>query len=159
MEIVISRRVRGNTTSWSFNCHWDEQVFWCLNHQLPMWIGWVIAYLNPKHLALFWIYQWFAHPISKPQALSKLQYYHFPLIKCQISNTCAYRYIHLFCIFWEEWIHSTILWSEWYWSKVGSKIMGISMIVHFSGRCPPNNFVLIFMYFINYPTVACIDVK
>ena len=37
--------------------------------------------------------------------------------------------------------------------------MGISMIVHFNGRRPPNNLVLIFMYFINYLTVACIYVK
>ena len=33
------------------------------------------------------------------------------------------------------------------------------MIIHFSGRCPTNNLVLVFMYFINYPTFACIDVK
>ena len=37
--------------------------------------------------------------------------------------------------------------------------MSISMIVHFNGLCHPNNLVLIFMYFINYPTVTFIDVK
>ena len=37
--------------------------------------------------------------------------------------------------------------------------MGISMIVHFSGGCLPNNLLLIFMYFINDLTVNCIDFK
>ena len=137
-------RVRDDTTSWSFRCHWDEQVFWCLNYQLPMWIGGVIAYLYPKKLTLVWVYQLIFHPISKPQALSKLQYYHLPWIKCQSSNTCAYRYINLFFIFWEKWRHASLLQSELYWSKVGSKTMDTSMILHFSGRCPPNNLVLIF---------------
>ena len=48
MEIIISRRVRGNPTNWSFHCHWDKKVFWCLNWQLPMWISQVAAYSNPK---------------------------------------------------------------------------------------------------------------
>ena len=159
MELVASRRVRDDPTSWSFHYHCDEQVLWCLNSHIPMWIGRVIAYLNTKLLALVWVYQWFFHPISKPQAFSKIQYYHLPWIKCQINNTCAYRYIHLFWILWEEWRHIALLRSEWYWLRVGSKIMDINMILHFSGQCPPNNIVLIFMYFINYPTVAFIDVK
>ena len=145
MELVVSRRVRDDPTSLSLHYHWYEQVFWCLNSQLPTWISRVIAYLNPKLSALVWFYQLFFHPISKPQALSKLQHYHLPLIKFQRSNTCVYRYIHLFHIFWEECRHSAILWSELYWSKVGSKTTGISMIVNFSGRCPSNNLVLIFM--------------
>ena len=37
--------------------------------------------------------------------------------------------------------------------------MGISIIVHFSGWFPPNIIVLVFIYFNNYPTVACIDVE
>ena len=37
--------------------------------------------------------------------------------------------------------------------------MGVRMIVHFSGQSPPNNLILIFIYFINYPAVACIYVK
>ena len=143
MKLAVSRRVSDDLTSWSFHCHLDKQVFLCLNYQLPMWIGWVIAYLNPKLSALVWVYQWFLHPISKPQAFSKLQYYHLPWIKCQSSNTRAYSCIHLFWIFYEEWRHIAFLQSEWYWSKVGSKTMGISMIVHFSGWCPPNILVLI----------------
>ena len=143
MELVVSRRVHDEPTNWSFHCNWDEQVLWCLNYQLPMWIGRVIAYLNPKLLSLVWVYQWFFHPISKPQVLSKLKYCHLPWIKFQSSNTCSYCYIRLFWIFWEERRNSTLLQSEWYWSKVGFKTMGISMIVNFSGRCNPNNLVLI----------------
>ena len=56
-------------------------------------------------------------------------------------------------------MHTALLQNELYWSEVFSKTMGISMIVHFSGQRPPNNIVLIFMYFNNYPAVACIDVK
>ena len=115
VEIVVSRRVSDEPTSLSFHCHWYEQVFWWLNYQLPMWIGRFIAYLNPKLLALVWVYQWFFHPVSKPRALSKLQYYHLPWIKRQNRNTCAYRYINPFCIFWEEWRHSALLLSEWNW--------------------------------------------
>ena len=37
--------------------------------------------------------------------------------------------------------------------------MDISMLVHFSVQFLPDNLVLISMYFINYPTVAFIDVK
>ena len=159
MDLVVSRRVCDKPTSWSFHFHWYEQVFWYLDYQLPVWIGWVIAYLNSKLLVLVWIYQWFFYPISKPQALSKLQYYRLSKIKCQRSNTCAHRSIHMFCIFWEEWRHSALLWSEWYWSKVGSKTMGINIIVRFSGRWPPNNLVLVFMFFINYLKVVCIDVR
>ena len=159
MELVVSRTVCDDPTSWSFHYHWDEQVFWCLNYQLPMCIGWVIAYLNPKRLAFVWFYQWFFHTISIPQALSKLQCHHLPWIKRQRISTCAYRYIHMFCIFWEEWIHSTLLQSKCYWYKVGSKTMGIIMITHFIGGCPTNNLALVFMYFINYTTFACIDVK
>ena len=33
--------------------------------------------------------------------------------------------------------------------------MGNIMIVHFVGLYPPNNLVLFFMYFINYPEVYC----
>ena len=152
-------RVCDNPTSLYFHFNWDNQLFLCIDYHITIRIGQVIAYLNPKLLALVWVYRWFSHPISKPQALSKLQYYHILWIKFQISNTCAYRYINLFCIFWEEWRHSSLLRSEWYRSKVGSKTMGISMIFHFSGRCPTNNLVLVFMYFIYYPTVAYIDVK
>ena len=159
MEIVVSRRVCDDPKSWSFCIHWYEQVFWYLNSWLPMWIGRAIAYFNPKLPALVWVYQWFFYPVSKPQSLSKLQYYQRPWINCRISNNCEYRYIHMFCIFWEEWRHGVLLWSEWYWSKVGSKTMGISMIVHFSGRFPPNNLVLFCMHFINYPKVSYIDVK
>ena len=159
MELVVSRRVCGDTKSWSFHCNWDEKDFWWLNFQILMWIGWFIAYLNPKISALVWVYQWFLHPISKPQALYKLHYYHLPWIKFQISNTCAYSVINMFYLFWESWRHSALLWSEIYWSKVGSKTMGIRMMVHLNGRLPPNNLVLIFIYFINYPTFACIDIK
>ena len=28
MDLVVSRKVRYETTIWSFHCHWDEQVFW-----------------------------------------------------------------------------------------------------------------------------------
>ena len=159
MEIFVSIRVRDEPTSWSFHCNWDKHFFWCLNSQLPMWIVRVLAYLNPNFLALVWVYQWFFHPIPKPQALSKIQYYHLPWIKCQSSNTCEFRYIHLFHILWKALIQIALLQSEWYWSNVGSKTMGISMLVHFSGQWPPNNLVLIFMYFINHPMVACINVK
>ena len=67
-------KVCDDPTSWSFHCHWDKKVFWCLNYQIPMWISRVIAYFNPKLFVLVWVYQWFFHPISKPEALSKLQY-------------------------------------------------------------------------------------
>ena len=159
MELVINSRVSDEPTSQSFHFHWDGQVFWCLNYQLPMWIGLVIAYLNPKLLAMFWFYQWFLHPISKPQELYKLQYCHLTWIKYQSSKTCEYRYIHLLWIFWEEYRRSALLRSELYWPRVRSKTMGISMIVHFSGRCPPHNLFLFFMYFIICPTVACIYVE
>ena len=43
--------------------------------------------------------------------------------------------------------------------KFSPKQWFIIMIVHFSGWFPPKNLVLIFMYFIRYPTIACIDVK
>ena len=62
----------------------------------------------------------------------------------QHINISEYCYIKLFCIFWEEYRHSEILQNEWYWSKVFSKTMGISTIVHFSCWCPTNNLVLIF---------------
>ena len=159
MDLIVSRRVRNHPTRWSSHFHWVEQVFWCIKSQIPVWIGQVVADFNSKLPALVWVYHWFFHLISKPQVLYKLQYYHLHWIKCQISNTCAYRYINLLWILWEEWRHSEILQSEWYWSKFDSKTMVISMIVHFSGRCPPNNLVLIFILFINYPMVACIDVK
>ena len=100
MDHIVSRRVCDNPSSWSFYFHWGDQVFWCLNYQISMCIGRFIAYLNPKITALVWFYQWFFHPISKPQAFSKLQYYHLPWIKCQLSNICSYRYIHMFWILW-----------------------------------------------------------
>ena len=89
MDIVVSRRVCDYPTSLSFHFHWDKKDFWCLNSHLPMWISQVIAYLKPKLSALFWFYQWFFHPIYKPQALYKIQYCHLPWIKCQHSNTCV----------------------------------------------------------------------
>ena len=68
MELVFSRRVRDEPTSWSFHCNWDGQVFWWLNSQLHMWIGRVITYLNSKLSALVWVYQWFyiLFPNHKP---------------------------------------------------------------------------------------------
>ena len=68
MELVVSRRVCENPTSWSFHCHWDEQVFWWLNSQFPMWIRQIISDLNPNMLALVWVYQWFfiLFPNHKP---------------------------------------------------------------------------------------------
>ena len=56
MEIIVSKRLSDEPTSLSLHFHWDEQVFLCLNSQLPMWIGQVIAYLNPKRLVLVWGY-------------------------------------------------------------------------------------------------------
>ena len=99
------------------------------------------------------------HNISRPRAFSKLQYYNLYWIKWQTIKTCAYSYINLFCTFCEEWRHISLLLSELNWSKVVSKTMGISMIVHFCGQFPPNNLVLIFIYFNNYPAVACIHVE
>ena len=47
-------------------------------------------------------------------------------------------------------------------NDIGQKLakkMRISMLFHISGRGPPNNIVLIFMYFNNYLAVTYIDVK
>ena len=68
IELIVSMRVHHEPTSWSLHCNWYEQVFWCLNSQLPMWIVLITAYLNPKLLALVWVYQWFSilFPNHKP---------------------------------------------------------------------------------------------
>ena len=42
--------------------------------------------------------------------------------------------------------------------KLSPKTMGTSMTVYFSDRCPSNSLVLVFMYFIKYLAIACIDV-
>ena len=68
MDPIVSRRVRNHPTRLSSHFHWVEQVFWCLNSQIHMCIGRVITYLNPKILALVWVYQWFSilFPNHKP---------------------------------------------------------------------------------------------
>ena len=76
-DLFVVRRVRDDPTSWSFHCHWDDHLLWCLKYQLPMWIGRVIAYLNPKLSALVWVYQQFfiLFPNHKPCPNSSITTY------------------------------------------------------------------------------------
>ena len=158
MDLVFSRRLRGDTISWSFHFYWYEQVFWCLNSQLHMWIIWVNIWI-PN----FW--HWFGF-ISD---FSILFTNHKPCPNSSIttspeSSIKLVTPVHLGTSICSSYygrnrdpVHSSEV--NNIVSKVGSKTMGISMIIHFSGQWLPNNSVFIFIYFINYPDVACIDVK